>query len=206
MPKRDQAYMDAQRRAIVMAALDVLLEKGVYKTTLRDICQRGNISIGAFYTHFKTIDEVIIAACAVDLGDSGVKDGTVTWIDYVESFREAVLNLRLPYGRKRTRLSLQLVSDQIMATENLPGLSDIYQAHQRLYADALRQIRDSGEISLPYGVEAVAEFHMISFTGTAYMVHANKDIQLEHAADRLVHALSLSVIVRNRVSDLKAAN
>ena len=47
MPKRDAAYMRAQREMIARAALQVLLEKGVYDTSLRDICKAAGVSMGA---------------------------------------------------------------------------------------------------------------------------------------------------------------
>ena len=40
MPKRDEAYMEGQRELIERAALECLLDKGVYDTTLRDVCER----------------------------------------------------------------------------------------------------------------------------------------------------------------------
>ena len=62
MPKRDDIYMGEQRTAIARAALKVLLEKGVYATSLRDICMEAGISIGALYTHFANKSEAITCA------------------------------------------------------------------------------------------------------------------------------------------------
>jgi AcrR family transcriptional regulator len=199
MPKRDENYMEGQRRAIVMAALDVLLEKGIYDTTLRDICQRGGFSVGAFYTHFKTMDDVVVAACTVDF-ENATKDETDvdTWDEYLEDYRDDILNTRNPRTRKRFRLSLQLIAGQIMAKENLPGLSRLYNFAENQYRKKLNHLRDRGEISLPLGLDQTAYLHMIAYLGTGYFVHANKDIELKDAAENLLRALSALVVVNDR--------
>jgi len=68
MPKREETYMQAQRDAIARATLTVLLDKGLYATSLRDICRAAGISIGALYIHFRTKEEAVVAACALDCG------------------------------------------------------------------------------------------------------------------------------------------
>jgi AcrR family transcriptional regulator len=62
MPQRDEAYMEGRRALIERAALDCMLDKGVYDTTLRDVCERVGISMGALYEHYRTRDDLFLVA------------------------------------------------------------------------------------------------------------------------------------------------
>lgn len=197
MPKRDDAYMAAQRRAITLAALDVLLDKGIHKTTLRDVCRKADISIGALYTHFVNMDELIIAACGVDYDSMEFDSENGTWVDYMEHCRLSILGLRDERTQKRARLSYQIIAKQMLDRENMPGLSELYKNYRLQFFSVLGGMRDRGEIILPHGLDATVDFHIFSWTGAAYMAHSNKDTDLEVAADRLVHALHANVIVNN---------
>jgi len=44
---------------IIKTATDLFTSKGFNDVTIRDICEAGSISIGSFYHHFKSKDEII---------------------------------------------------------------------------------------------------------------------------------------------------
>ena len=81
MPKRDDEYMQGQRDAIARAALSVLIEKGYYETTLRDVCRAAGISNGALYSYFPTREAVIVAACLIDHAAQLADDAPESWAE-----------------------------------------------------------------------------------------------------------------------------
>lgn len=62
MPKRDSRYMEDRRQQILAAAKRVALRKGLAHTTLRDIAQEAQISLGAISNHFKTREDLVAFA------------------------------------------------------------------------------------------------------------------------------------------------
>ena len=56
MPKRDEAFMEQQRERIIDAASRCFLSKGFRDTSIRDICEEANLSVGAIYVHFENRD------------------------------------------------------------------------------------------------------------------------------------------------------
>src|SRR5215469_1605343 len=109
MPKRDAAYMEGQRDLIAQAALDCMVERGLYDTSIRDICMQAGVSIGAFYTHFPDRQAVVLAACALDYARRLESGSAETWTEYAEGFRALRETLDDPWHRKRLRLSYQIV-------------------------------------------------------------------------------------------------
>ncbi|MGF1465415.1 MAG: TetR/AcrR family transcriptional regulator [Sandaracinaceae bacterium] len=68
MPKRPEDYKEARREEIVIAALEVALEKGLAHTTLRDIAAHGEVSMGAITNYFARREEIVQRVA--DLGQS----------------------------------------------------------------------------------------------------------------------------------------
>lgn len=174
MPKRDAEYMDGQREAIARAALEVLLEKGVYETSLRDICRAAGISNGALYTHFATRDEVIVAACELQYFDFENVRRSETWEEYVQSFgigHQWHDNRAL----RRFRLSLQFVAE-IMTNETSPaGLANIFQIYSSRIGESLEHLNSKGIISMPLGVQTTTDLHWQIAAGSNYHLAANRE-------------------------------
>ena len=192
MPKRDAAYMETQREMIAQAALDVMLEKGVYDTSLRDICKQAGCSIGALYIHFKTKAEVIVAAFALDNSRREEGAPAETWAAYVEETHETYRQMTIERTLRRARLSLQFVADMALETENPPGLSEIYVEHVGWIGESLKRIHAAGEITLPMGLEATISLHSRMFMGTSYMLMGNKELDRDEAVEVLVEGLALT--------------
>lgn len=191
MPKRDESYMEAQRDAIARAALAVLLEKGVYKTSLRDICKAAGISIGALYTHFKTTEEAIVAACALDHVEAESHPPAADWDEYL-----ALLNItRRELGSresKRFRLSLQFVAELSQMDRNPQGLGTIYHVYRERIAKSLRGLQAKGEITLPLGLEMTTELHMQLEAGAEYQLASNRELPEEGVLEALRAGLAMT--------------
>jgi AcrR family transcriptional regulator len=192
--------MDAQREAIARAALDVLLEKGVYKTSLRDICRAAKISIGALYTHFKTTEEAIVAACALDHVERESAPPASTWDDYVGSFEVGFQQ----GGRdsRRFRLSLQFVAELSQMDRNPEGLGAIYHIYRASIARSLRRLHEAGEITLPLGLEMTVELHMQLAAGSEYQLASDRDLASEGVLNAFHTGLAMTA---GRVTDARPA-
>ena len=159
MPKRDEAYMEGQRELIERAALECLLDKGVYDTTLRDVCERVGMSMGALYVHYRTRDDLFVAALRLE----PVRQLTPvsTWPDYIAAPRQFLQRLSSTddRSRRRMRLALQFVAEHALATENPPGFTELFQLSVGYYRECLQAIQRRGEITLPLGLRATSELH-----------------------------------------------
>lgn len=192
MPKRAVAYMEGQRELIANAALECLMEKGVYDTTLRDVCERVGISMGALYVHYKTRDDLFIAA----FRSEPLRDVTPvsTWADYVEAPRQFLQRFALEdeRSRRRMRLRLQFIAEHALEKESPPGFTELFQVSLAYYRESLKAIQRSGEITLPLGLRATPEVHHRIELGTIYMLIADKTIDGRQAASTLVDAFALT--------------
>lgn len=194
MPKRDLAYMQGQRDAIARAALEVMLDKGVYGTSLRDICEKAGISIGALYVHFRNKEEVVVHAFALDNIEHRYKDFPLpaTREEYLETLRKDWVEQRNdPREVRRGRLSMQFVADMALVEENPPGLSEIYLMHLSWLRSALKHLVELGEVELPLGLDRTVDAHVFAATGANYMTMGNKDLDQAEAVDTLVAMLEL---------------
>ena len=193
MPKRDEAYMEAQRLMIAQAALEVLLDKGVYATSLRDICKAAGISIGALYTHFRTKEEAIVAACALDHIKTTKERRSESWADYIENFHNSGSGARGD-GRenKRFRLSLQFVAELTQFDHNPEGLSTIYQIYRGAVAANLKHLHDKGIITMPLGLAQTTELHMQLIAGYSYQLAADRDLEIQPVDEALRVGLALT--------------
>lgn len=194
MPKRNEKYMRDQRDAIAQAALDVLVENGVYETSLRDICKAASISIGALYTHFKTKDEAIVAACALDFTESRNEPLTRDWPEYVRSLSEGLVAVRQQGSRqrKRFRLSLQFVAELSQMERTPEGLAEIYQSVREMLVRNLRHLHSTGAVSLPLGLEKTADIHFQLFRGAHYQVASDPDLDAEYVVSILRDGLAFT--------------
>jgi AcrR family transcriptional regulator len=196
MPKRDLAYMQGQREAIARAALKVLLEKGIYGTSLRDICEAAGISMGALYVHFATKDEAVLAAFALDNHERRFRrrmplpESRAEFLDQVrEGFR---LMFDDPVELRRSRLSLQFVADMALAGKNPPGLADIYRHHRQETREDLEHLVAKGEVTLPLGLERTVDAHLRAAMGTTYMLMGNKDLDFDEVVETTVALIDLT--------------
>jgi AcrR family transcriptional regulator len=193
VPKRDETYMEAQRLMIAQAALEVLLEKGVYATSLRDICKAAGISIGALYTHFNTKEEAIVAACALDHEATRYEPLPESWAEYIQGVHSRERNPRAG-GRvsQRFRLSLQFVAELTQFDHNPEGLSTIYQVYRGAISSSLEHLHAKGVIAMPLGLAQTTEMHMQMIAGCSYQLAADRDLPIEPVIEALQVGLALT--------------
>jgi len=203
MPKRDEAYMEGQRELIERAALECLLEKGVYDTTLRDVCERVGMSMGALYVHYRTRDDLFVAALRLE--PLRQLTPVSTWADYIAAPRQFVQRLASAddRSRRRMRLALQFVAEHALAKENPPGFTELFQISVGYYRESLQAIQRNGEIMLPLGLRATSELHHRLEIGTIYMVIADKTVDAQQAASTLLDAFALTAGLKDSPRKLR---
>lgn len=192
MPRRDDEYMADQRRLIAQAALDVLLEKGVYAMSLKDVSNKAGISIGALYTHFESKDELILAACRIDVENWIGEPLPETWTEYVTEDMMAGLTQDGSKQRKRFRLSLQIVAEMSFSDTQPQGLPPLFQIYNERVAERLANLAKKGCVSLPLGIEKTAEIHAQLAAGLFYRLTADTDINRDLAVSACHEALALT--------------
>jgi len=192
MPKRDAAYMAVQRESIAKAARSVLIHKGVRETTLRDICREAGISIGALYIHFETKEEVVVAACQLDVEGRSSAPPPRTWSEYLEGFAFGDTRVVGSVDSKRMRLSLQFVAELTQMERNPKGLATLYDAFWKEFSAALDELRRRGEISLPLGLERTVEIHLQLLAGSRYRLVSHRDLPAENVRAALEDALAVT--------------
>lgn len=61
-PTRSSRRRERSRLALIDAAREVMSVKGVDSTTINDITEAADLGFGTFYNHFKSKDEIVVAA------------------------------------------------------------------------------------------------------------------------------------------------
>ena len=199
MPKRDFAYMEGQRDQIAKAALECLIENGVAETSLRDICKRAGVSIGALYVHFPTKEDLILAACALDNEEYQFNPIPSTWAEFEAAMTKMFLHLRTARQLKRMRLALQFTAN-LAVSENAPvGLFENYRIRLSSLRKIIERLKASGEITAPMGVDATTTSLFNFVIGTNYTWVAS---QIELSADLLDEMFAAMAVLAGRAQKL----
>ena len=114
-PNADAATQpgDARQR-ILQAASDLMIDKGIRETSLKDIAKKAGMSPGTLYYYYSAKDDIIY-----DIADNNLRqitDGLLNWIDNIETGtpREQILKTvfeKILAAETRGKLHLYLVSE-----------------------------------------------------------------------------------------------
>ncbi len=191
MPKRDAAYMEGQREMIAQAALACMLDQGLSRTSIRDICLHAGVSIGAFYNHFADRAEVIVAACAIGYEAYETWAAAGSWREYADGFRELPKALKDPLVLKRLRVSYEFIAELTQVDTNPAGVNDLYVTVQDAFRAALARIAAAGEITLPLGLDKTADLHARLYWGTTHALMVNHDLDPATLVEELIDGLGV---------------
>jgi AcrR family transcriptional regulator len=176
MPKRDEAYMEQQRRLIAEATLELFLEKGIYETSLRDICDRAGVSPGAFYIHFANKADAIDAACLVHFEHAGEAPAVESWDRYLSIYTAPFRQPDMGRNKRRTRLAFQFVAELAVLDKTPRELATIHRSIREQWRATLLGLKRRGEIDLPSGVDLTVDMHMQLVAGLAYQIASDPEI------------------------------
>lgn len=148
----------ANKNKIVQAAVEVIQEKEISEITIRDICEKADISIGSFYYYFQSKDDLLFSFVTEDLFDyhlsapeeNIVERVTELYLHMIEGYR----NLGLPfmkgfYSTENTALSAytrdeegHFVKDSILARSEIEVQNAIEKGYLKAGLDAHMICRD----------------------------------------------------------------
>jgi len=89
--KRRAESAEETRQRLVRATFDLHGERGIAATTMKDIAERADVSVGTVYHHFSTYSEAIKACGAYALGRAPIPDETA--LDGARSREERIVLL-----------------------------------------------------------------------------------------------------------------
>jgi AcrR family transcriptional regulator len=191
MPRRDPAYMKGQREMIAGSALECMLENGLHRTSIRDICVRAGVSIGAFYGHFADRTDVIIAACAIDHEIADASPAPTSWKAYVDRFREVPEALKNQRTVNRLRVSYEFVAELTQVNTNPAGVAAFLEIVQRQYRAPLAHAYEAGEVTLPLGLEKTADLHARLYWGTLHALLCDHHLDRVATVEELIDGLGV---------------
>ena len=70
-PKVPEEHLEARREQILGAAIACFAEKGFHKTSMKDICNKAQLSPGAVYNYFESKDDIVEAVCKIGEEQNG---------------------------------------------------------------------------------------------------------------------------------------
>jgi len=119
--KKQKPIVDT-RRKILDAAGELMIERGIKETSLKDIAKKAGISTGTLYYYFSTKDEIIY-----EIADNNLRhitDGLLYWLNHVDSgtSREKILKTvfeKIRAAETRGKLHLYLISEAQAANSAL---------------------------------------------------------------------------------------
>ncbi len=156
------------RRKLVAAAAELFAEQGLTKPSLDAICARAGFTRGAFYVHFKTRDDLIVAVVEQIMGTfiDAIVSGGETGSDLptiVHMFIMSVEAGAFPFpGRVRPHQILEACA----RSENLRGkyLELLHEARTRLAA-AVERGQQAGSLRADADPDSVAQLLLATVLG-----------------------------------------
>jgi AcrR family transcriptional regulator len=70
MPRITAAHEQQVRERIINASSRVFADRGFHRATIQDVARESGLSVGAIYTWFKGKDELFLASCDLNVGQS----------------------------------------------------------------------------------------------------------------------------------------
>ncbi|MBY0689077.1 TetR family transcriptional regulator [Microbacterium marinilacus] len=139
----------ARREQVVASARAVIAERGLSRTSLRDIAARAGVSLGTVTYHFTGIDEILSAVVVRE--SERFYGGIVRAVDAEEDPRRALSLLIDPLFGDSTELEdhWRIWSDYWAAVARRPEIADAY-------ADRIRHWEDCCARTIRRGIDAGA--------------------------------------------------
>ena len=152
------------RQKIMQAAADLMIEKGVKETSLKDIARKAEMSAGTLYYYYSAKEDIIY-----DIADNNLKeiaDGLLNWINNVgaDTSHEQILKTvfeKILGAETRAKLHLYLISDAALANGALKQrFTERYADWRNTLAFGLNKVLKNGATandSLAYLIIAVID-------------------------------------------------
>jgi AcrR family transcriptional regulator len=139
---RSHAVAGSTRQRLIAATTRLLCERGLARTSTRDIARAARVAEGALYHHFADKAELLLAAIQAGMGE----------------FREVVDNLALQVGRRSVRANLEQVARAALEfhLKVAPMVCSLYSDRPLLLR--VREILDRQKLGLGESAAALAAY------------------------------------------------
>ena len=190
MPRVPQAHLDARRREILLAAHRCFGRHGIHGTSIREICEEAEVSVGTVYRYFEGKDDVVRALAEWARMD---KQKMVEGLDrdrpldaLTELSRRLLAPLGAPGAREAARLDVRLWSEAL-SDEGLEGIwrenyTSLHEAVEELVRDGQR----AGEVRGDVDAGEVARVFLALAQGSVML----RSLETSLDADRLLGAIT----------------
>ena len=176
------------RQKILQVAGELMIEKGIRETSLKDIAKKAEMSAGTLYYYFSAKEDIIYDIADNNLNE--ITDGLLNWIDSVEAGtpREQILATvfeRILAAETRGKLHLYLISDAGTTNSALKRkFTERYNGWRRTLAFGLNKVLKNyaADGALAYLILAAIDGLIIQ------NMFSDEDIPIDGIVKLIVHA------------------
>ncbi len=156
-----QKKSDRTRHRIFEAAMSIMVEKGYQGVTIRDICERAEVSIGSFYRYFETKSDILRGM--YETGDQFMQeeDSELTnrpWLERIMVFISKYAQLNMDTGLAEMKVLYN--PENTWFTQTRP----MQQKLESLISGAQR----AGELTVKQSASELTEIFFICMRGMCY--------------------------------------
>ncbi|MGV3481216.1 MAG: TetR/AcrR family transcriptional regulator [Sphingobium sp.] len=166
MPKRSPAYMAAQNRRILEAAIACIAEKGVERTSIDDIRKQAGLSGGTIYLHFANKEELILAAIREF---SYVSPAPQQTLSEFRSFLETIPIKTALTPEQMVSASLRLSAEGFPPSPLNDELVTQLRKSLAMFTATFEALEKNGELALPFPPERMAKLVYAVEYGTGWL-------------------------------------
>jgi TetR/AcrR family transcriptional regulator, transcriptional repressor of aconitase len=198
MPKVSQAHLDSRRQELLDAATACFSRDGFHRTTMQDIVRQSGLSAGAFYTYFKSKEDMIEAIATgrqtrereliLAAGEAG--DFITIFRQLVQDFAQTLLD---PDERQGRRLALQLWTEALRNPRILRTVRAGVDAPRKMLGKIVQAACSRGELPKHLDPDAMARVMIALFQGFALQLAWDPSVPVEpyvRAVETIFAALS----------------
>lgn len=153
--KRKQQAMDTKEK-IYSICIEMMLKKGYDQINITDICKKAGISVGGFYHHFKSKEDIIIEAYKqADEQVSSVIESNILTGNSFDKIRQ-VFRLQMEGATSSgVKLLTQLYKSQINEGNNFLFSKD--RVLPRVLSEIVKEGQQNNEITEIYDVDFIVK-------------------------------------------------
>jgi len=156
-----QKKSDRTRQRIFEAAMSIMVEKGYQGVTIRDICERAEVSIGSFYRYFETKSDILRGM--YETGDQLMQEENSEltnrpWLDRIMVFISKYAQLNMDTGLAEMKVLYN--PENTWFTQTRP----MQQKLESLISGAQR----AGELTVKQSAAELTELLFVCMRGMCY--------------------------------------
>jgi len=185
MPKVTKEHRTARKRQILDAAVACFSRKGLYKSSMQEICKASSLSPGAVYSYFKSKEEIITAIAKEN------RQRNMTLIDEKKETKntlpalhdmadEFFCRFNSPGWSDCMRLDIELWAESLRNAKVNKTLRHDMAEHRRAFAEIIRKAQERGEMDKEVTSEAVASVMISMFIGMTVQKGIDPKIDIEN--------------------------